>query len=106
MAEDAPWEEIPGGLRLHLRLTPKGGADRIDGIAADADGRAHLAARVSAPPDKGKANAALEKLVAKALGVPKRDVALVRGQTSRVKALEVAGDPKALVAALRAATGA
>lgn len=101
-AADAPWEEIPGGLRLHVRLTPKGGADRIDGIGTDADGRTHLAARVSAPPDKGKANAALEKLVAKTLGAPRRDVTLARGQTSRVKTLEIAGDPAALAAALAA----
>lgn len=103
MSAAPPWTEIPGGVELQVRLTPKGGADRIDGIGADADGRAHLSARVSAPPDKGKANAALEKLVAKTLGVPRRDVALTRGQTSRVKTLQVAGDPKALAAALTAA---
>ena len=89
-----------------MRLTPKGGADRIDGIGHDAGGRAHLAARVSAPPDKGAANAALEKLLAKALGLPKRSVTLTRGQTTRVKTLELAGDPEALAARLEAALGA
>lgn len=106
MPDARPWEAIPGGLRVRLRLTPKGGRDRIDGIGHDAEGRAHLVARVSAPPVDGAANAAVLKLVAKTLGVPRRDVALARGATARVKVLDVAGDAPALAAALTAATGA
>lgn len=104
-AGHAPWSATAGGLRVQVRLTPRGGGDRIDGTGADSDGRPHVLARVSAPPEKGAANAALEKLFAKALGVPKRDVTLAKGQTQRVKTLEIAGDPAALAAALAALCG-
>jgi uncharacterized protein (TIGR00251 family) len=102
---DPPWDRISGGLRLRVRLTPKGGSDRIDGIGHDADARAHLNVRVSAPPVDGAANAAVLKLVAKALGVAPRDVALARGATARIKALDIAGDPAALEAATKTAAG-
>ncbi|MFT4791899.1 MAG: hypothetical protein ACJAVR_000719 [Paracoccaceae bacterium] len=97
------WETIPGGLRLRLRLTPKGGRDRIDGIGHDADGRAYLGVRVAAPPVDGAANAAVLKLAAKTLGVARRDVTLARGATARIKVLDIMGDGPALDAALRAA---
>ncbi len=81
-----------GGLTLRIRLTPRGGRDALEGVEAMADGRAVLKARVSAAPEKGLANAALEKLVAKALGVPKSSVAVVGGATARVKTVRVLGD--------------
>ncbi len=77
--------------RLAVRLTPRGGADRIDGWGEDAAGRPLLKARVSAPPAEGEANAALEKLLAKALGLPKSSVTVVAGQTARVKSLLIEG---------------
>ncbi len=77
--------------RLAVRLTPRGGADRIDGWGEDAAGRPLLKVRVSAPPVEGEANAALEKLMAKALGLPKSAVSVATGQTARIKALAVQG---------------
>jgi uncharacterized protein YggU (UPF0235/DUF167 family) len=47
--------------------------------------------RVTAPPDEGRANAAVCKVVAEALEVPKTAVSVVRGHTARMKTLEVAG---------------
>ena len=47
--------------------------------------------RVTAAPDDGKANAAVCRVVADALGIPKTSVSVVRGHTARVKTLEVAG---------------
>ena len=55
----------------HVRLTPKGGRDAIDGIETLADGRTVLKARVRAAPSEGEANAALIQLIAKTLGVPR-----------------------------------
>jgi uncharacterized protein (TIGR00251 family) len=74
-----------------VRLTPRGGRDRIDGWMADAEGRPLLKVRVAAPPVEGEANAALEKLLAKALGVPRSAVAVVSGQTARVKMVRIEG---------------
>lgn len=50
-----------------------------------------LLVRVRAAPVEGKANAALEKLIAKTLGVAAGRVELARGEVSRVKALEIEG---------------
>ena len=85
--------------RLRVRLTPGGGADRIDGLATDADGLPYLKARVRAAPEDGKANAALEALIAKALGVAKGKVSVVRGHTARLKTLEIEGATEAETAA-------
>lgn len=80
--------------RLAVRLTPRGGADRIDGWGDDAQGRPLLKVRVSAPPVEGEANAALEKLLSKALGLPKSAVTVASGQTARVKQVHILGlDP-------------
>jgi uncharacterized protein (TIGR00251 family) len=71
---------------LSVRLTPRGGRDAIDGVR---DGV--LLVRVSAPPVDGKANAALCRLVAKALRVAPSRVSVVRGQASRDKVVRVDG---------------
>ena len=50
-----------------------------------------LKARVAAPPVEGAANAALVRLVAKALGLPRSAVRIASGETARVKLLEIDG---------------
>ena len=97
---DRFWRFSGEVLVVAVRLTPKAAQDRIEGIATLADGRAVLRARVRAAPEKGKANAALEVLLAKALGVPKSAVSVVAGGTSRLKSVRVAGSPDSLVAAI------
>lgn len=82
-----------------MRLTPNGGADRIDGRATDADGGAYLKARVRAAPQAGKANAALEAMIAKAFGVAKGKVSVARGTTARLKTIEIEGASDAAIAA-------
>lgn len=72
--------------RLTVRVIPRAARDRIDGF--DAAGVLHL--RVTAPPAGGEANAAVVKLLARALGLPARDVVLVSGATARRKTFEVA----------------
>lgn len=94
------------GISLRVRLTPKSSRDAVDGIAAQSDGTEHLAARVRAVPDKGQANAALEKLLADWLGVPRASVAVTGGATSRLKTVSIAGDGAALAERLAAALAA
>lgn len=96
----APWRAVPGGLELSLRLTPRGGADRLEGVGADAEGRPLLLARVSAAPTDGEANKALVRLLAKAAGAPKGAVEIVSGAAARVKRVRIAGEPEALAASL------
>ncbi|MEI9891642.1 MAG: DUF167 family protein [Caulobacteraceae bacterium] len=78
-------------MRLTVRLTPRGGRDAIEGFSEDAAGRPVLKVRVAAPPVEGEANAALIKLIAKALGAPRSAVRLVSGETARLKLLEIDG---------------
>ncbi|MFI5254198.1 MAG: DUF167 domain-containing protein [Candidatus Limnocylindrales bacterium] len=73
-------------VRFAVRLTPRGGADGIDGV--DADGA--LLVRVRAAPVDGAANEALRRLLAKALGVPTGAVTLAAGAAGRRKRIEVA----------------
>ena len=87
----------PGGIDLFVRLTPKAAFDRIDGAETTADGRSHLKARVRAVPENGAANKALERLVAKAIGVPASSVSVVAGGTARLKTLRVLGDTATLL---------
>jgi uncharacterized protein len=78
-----------------VRLTPRGGANRVDGVV---DGV--LRARVAAPAVDGAANQALLRLIADALKVPRRDVRLVAGATARTKVIAVDGVAPALLLAL------
>ena len=86
---------------LHVRLTPKGGRDAIDGIDELSDGKAVLKARVRAVPEDGKANAALIKLIAQTFGVSASHVSLDAGATSRIKTLKITGDAVHLITTLQ-----
>jgi len=94
------FELRPDGIRLHLRVTPNAGLDRIDGLETRDDGATVLRVRVKAVPDKGKANAAVMVLLATALGVPKSAITLLTGDTARLKTLHVVGNATTLAAAL------
>ena len=72
--------------RIRVRLTPRSGRNEIVGWQ-----NSLLRVRVTAPPVDGKANAALERLIAKAVGVPKRDVSVISGARGREKTVEIAG---------------
>ena len=71
-----------------VRLTPKGGRDAIEGWIEGPEGKRYLKARVSAAPEDGKANEALVRLIAKALGVGRTKVRIVSGAASRMKTIE------------------
>jgi uncharacterized protein YggU (UPF0235/DUF167 family) len=94
------WSAAAGGIAVVVRLTPRGGRNGIDGIAALADGSVVLKVRVRAAPSEGEANEALCRLPAKSLGIPLREVVLVAGATARIKRLTIAGDAPTLTAAL------
>jgi uncharacterized protein (TIGR00251 family) len=89
LGKATPFPEV----RLSVRLTPNGGRDAIDAWDRDADGGLSVKARVSAPPEGGKANKALVALLAKALRIPKTSIDIVSGETSRMKNLRIAVDP-------------
>jgi uncharacterized protein (TIGR00251 family) len=99
-----PWRYSSEGIRVALRVTPRGGRDDIDGLETFANGRTVLKVRVRAIADGGEANRAVTELLAKALRVPKAKVRILSGTTSRLKQIAVDGDPAKLGNALRELT--
>lgn len=97
-----PWIVAADGLRLTVRLTPRGGRDAIDGVETLADGRPILKIRVRAAPSEGQANAALVALLARELALPRSAVTLVAGTTARLKTVVLTGEAQGLVSRLQA----
>src|SRR5690349_968227 len=75
-----------GEVELNVRVIPRA---RRDELAGARDGR--LLVRVTAPPLEGRANAAVCAAIAKAAGVPRTSVTVVRGERSRDKRVRIAG---------------
>jgi uncharacterized protein YggU (UPF0235/DUF167 family) len=83
------------GLRFAVRLTPRGGIDRIDGVGEDGT----LRARVAAAPVDDAANRSLVRLLAEELGLPPSSVRIASGAASRRKTVVVDGIAAAAVLA-------
>ncbi len=106
----SPFVAVADGVVVTLKVTPRARHAGIDGLAALAEegGRggqasAALKVRVTAPPEDGKANAAVIDLLARSWHLPKRDLTLVTGAADRLKRFHIAGEPDALKARLEAA---
>jgi len=74
-----------GSLTLDVKVIPKASSNEVIGMLEDGS----LKLKVTAPPDKGKANAAVCELLAGAFGVPKRNVEILRGETSTRKQVRI-----------------
>jgi hypothetical protein len=83
---------------VRVRVHPRARRERIAGVHGDA-----LKVEVTTAPEGGAANRAVERLLAEALGIPARDVAVVVGATSRSKVIAVDGLAGAEAAARLAA---
>lgn len=94
--------------RVRVRLTPRATEDAVLAAIEDAAGRgAVVPVRVTAAPVGGRANAALERVLARRLGVPPSSVRVVAGHTARTKTVEVDGlDDQAILERLGGASGA
>jgi uncharacterized protein len=75
---------------LRVKAVPGASRDAIGDVLALPDG-ARLKVRVAAPPEDGKANAAVCRLVAATLGIPASRVTLENGPTSPEKTLRCTG---------------
>lgn len=96
------WSDLGDIVTLTVRATPRGGRDRIDGLVELSDGRLALKARVSVAAEDGKANAALARLIAKAVGISPSHVELASGAAGRLKMFRLKGNPAQIVARLEA----
>jgi uncharacterized protein (TIGR00251 family) len=84
-----------GAVIVKVRVQPKASRSGVVGEHAGA-----LKVAVTAAPERGKANAAVVELLAKALDVPKSGVELIAGTTSRDKVLAVRGTSREAIEAL------
>jgi uncharacterized protein (TIGR00251 family) len=105
-SRETPLSAAADGVRVAIRLTPRGRGDRVEGVVRGADGAPALQVVVGAPPAEGRANHVLLRLLAKEWGVARRDLAIVAGLKSRNKLVHVAGDPEALLTKLTVALAA
>lgn len=76
----------PGGVEFTVKVVPGASRTTLAGVLGTA-----LKVSVAAPPEAGKANAAVVKLLADALGVKKSHVSIVSGHTQPLKRVAVAG---------------
>jgi uncharacterized protein (TIGR00251 family) len=82
-----PWlREEAGGVVLEILVQPRASRTQVVG---EHGGRLKIA--LAAPPLEGEANAALVEFLAKALGVKRADVSLLRGGAGRRKSVRVLG---------------
>jgi uncharacterized protein (TIGR00251 family) len=88
-------EERDGAVTFEVRVSPRAAREKVLGVHGGA-----LKLSLSAPPVDGAANEALVAMLARALGVPRAAVALVRGERSRLKRVRVHGITAETVRAL------
>lgn len=92
----APWLEVNGStVRVRVKAVPGASRDGLAGALGD-----RLKVRVSAAPERGRANEAIASLLASAGGVPERQVQLAQGPTQAQKTFDLScGTPLAAAAA-------
>jgi uncharacterized protein len=90
------WRQDGSDLLLSVRLTPGAAREDLGGKWTDEKGADWLGARVRAVPEKGRANAALIALLAKALEWPRSAISLESGDSNRLKRLRIKGGGEAL----------
>jgi uncharacterized protein (TIGR00251 family) len=78
--------ETGGRVRFEVWAKPRAKKSRIVGARGDA-----VEISLAAPPVDGAANEELVRVLSEALGIPKRDVVILRGDTSQRKLVEVSG---------------
>lgn len=91
----------PSHIDLLIKLTPNASDEKIIGVVNTADDEQRLAIKVRAVPEKGKANKAVLKLMAKQLSLPKSTLEVASGTTNRHKTIRITGDPKVIVERLQ-----
>lgn len=79
--------EIRTGASFQVRVTPRASSNRI--VVDISTDPPIVRVYVTTVPERGRANAAVIKLLAKALGVPKSTIEVVRGETGRLKMLRI-----------------
>ena len=96
-----PFRIAADGIRIRVVAHPGARHDAVEGLRAEADGGVALRVAVRAAPERGKANEAVIRLLAREWGIPRRSLRLVSGAGDRRKSFHLSGEPKALLAHLQ-----
>jgi uncharacterized protein (TIGR00251 family) len=99
-SDPAPFRAAADSVLVHVLAAPKASRNGVEGAVTTAQGAA-LKVRVTAAPDRGKANQAIIKLLAKAWHLPTSRFSIVAGNTDRHKTILVAGDSGPLITRLQ-----
>ena len=83
----------PSVVRLSVRVTPRASQNALIGW----DDQGVLRVRLTAPPVEGEANLALVQWLARMLGVPRSAVRIARGESGRLKHIEITGVDRATI---------
>jgi uncharacterized protein (TIGR00251 family) len=95
------WRNVADGVMVSVKVHPGARRAGILGRVPDLSGE-RLKIAVAEPPEDGRANRAVCAMLAAALALPGRDVAVAQGASSRSKTLHVSGDPASLALRLAA----
>ena len=71
-------------MRISVKVKPNSKEGKIEKVGAN-----EFLARVKAPPQEGKANAALVKLLSEYFDIPKSAIIISKGQGSRSKIIDI-----------------
>jgi uncharacterized protein (TIGR00251 family) len=104
-AAASPLSAHADGVRVAVKVTPRASDEGVRGVAVEADGRAYLAVRVTAPAEDGRANAAVVRLLARRWRLPAGSIRVASGATARRKVLHVEGPTAALLERLASREG-
>lgn len=74
---------------MQVKLMPRAASARVGDLSSGADGQMFLAVYVTAVPENGKANEAMIRLLARHFDVAPSRIRIMRGQTSRLKTIEI-----------------
>jgi uncharacterized protein (TIGR00251 family) len=82
--EDLKISQISNGINFQVKVVPASSKTCFEGLYGDM-----LKVKLSAAPEKGKANEALVDFIAEKLGIKKKFIKVVSGQTSKTKKIAV-----------------
>lgn len=82
----SPSSDPPAGATVVVRVTARSAHDRVEGWREE-----YLVVRTTAPPLEGRANEAVRRLIARAVGVAPSRVQVIRGERAREKTVRVSG---------------
>jgi len=74
-------------VKLRLKVVPGSSREGMEWLDNDCS---ILKVKVTAPPEKGKANKAVAKYLGKVLGIPAKDITITSGTSSQQKIIELA----------------